>query len=60
MPGGRGGTPPALPRLTLPFRPLEYDRVTTVSKRDYYESLGIARDASESEIKTAYRRIAVK
>lgn len=34
--------------------------MTTVSKRDYYECLGIARDASESEIKVAYRRLAVR
>ena len=34
--------------------------MTTVSKRDYYECLGIARDASESEVKSAYRRLAVR
>src|ERR671917_296626 len=31
-----------------------------MSKRDYYEVLGIARQASEQEIKSAYRRLAVK
>jgi len=31
-----------------------------VSKRDYYEVLGIARDASEQDIKSAYRKLALK
>jgi len=31
-----------------------------VSKRDYYEVLGIARSAGESDIKTAYRKLAMK
>lgn len=31
-----------------------------MSKRDYYEALGVAKNAEEGEIKKAYRRIAMK
>jgi len=34
--------------------------MSTVAKRDYYEVLGVARDASLTEIKAAYRRLAVQ
>jgi molecular chaperone DnaJ len=30
------------------------------SKRDYYETLGVKRDANEQELKQAYRRLAIK
>lgn len=32
----------------------------SVAKRDYYEVLGVARDADESAIKAAYRKLALK
>src|SRR5579864_7445179 len=31
-----------------------------VTKRDYYEVLGVARSASESELKAAYRKLAMQ
>lgn len=31
-----------------------------MSKRDYYDVLGVARGADASEIKSAYRKLAIK
>jgi len=39
----------------------EYQRlISKMTKRDYYEVLGVGRDATEREIKRAYRRLAKK
>src|SRR5690242_3287091 len=32
----------------------------TMAKRDYYEVLGVNRDAAEEDLKKAYRRLAMK
>src|SRR5690625_6742595 len=47
---------PGVMRLPIKVKPLVY----CMSKRDYYEVLGIEKGADEKEIRRAYRRMAMR
>jgi molecular chaperone DnaJ len=46
-------------RTSLPHYP-ESRRVATTKSRDYYEVLGVLRDAAEKAIKNAFRQLALE
>ncbi|GIT47277.1 MAG: hypothetical protein Ct9H300mP13_0730 [Gammaproteobacteria bacterium] len=52
-----------MPRLFVRFDPTsrEIERVLSVmAKRDYYDVLGVGREAGDKDLKKAYRRLAMK
>ena len=49
----------ALPRAGGPFVPFE-GKSLRMAKRDYYETLGVARGAGEDDIKKAFRKMAME
>src|SRR5437868_1880540 len=55
-----GGGHPARLRRRARRPPSKVSEMAVAQKRDYYEVLGVARDASAEEIKKAYRQAALK
>jgi molecular chaperone DnaJ len=41
-------------------KPSRLEKTTMITKRDYYDILGVGRNADENEIKTKYRKVALK
>src|ERR1700761_9190502 len=49
-----------MPRTKQQYRATNPNRRDLMAKRDYYETLGVAREASDADLKAAFRKAAMQ